>query len=99
MNKDSFNRLPPDIQNIVLEVAKEGPWARIRQEEGDATGLEIMKAAGVQFINAPKAELDKVREVAKAEVWNKWAADYEKKGLPGKKMLAKWIELSEKYIP
>lgn len=99
MNMNSWKKLPPDIQKIMLETAlpHTDAFARIYQAEGDGSALEKMRGTGVKVIDAPKSELDKIQAAARSQVWEKWAADRNKEGKPGSKVLATWISLVEKY--
>lgn len=101
MNLGTWNKLPPDIQKIIRETAQAHPdrFARIYQADGDGASLERMKGAGVKTIEAPAADLERIRTTARTQVWEKWAADRNKEGRPGTKVLARWVELVEKYAP
>jgi len=101
MNLDTWNKLPPDIQKIITEVAQVhvDAFVRIYQAEGDGTSLEKMKAVGVKVIEVPPSDLAKIKEVAKGQVWEKWASERNKEGRPGTKLLNKWVELFERYTP
>ena len=65
------------------------------------TGGAAMKAMldnKVEMINFSDADLAKVQQ-ARADYADKWAADTEAKGLPGKKILADYRALAAKYEP
>jgi TRAP-type C4-dicarboxylate transport system substrate-binding protein len=101
MNLNTWKKLPADVQKIVLEVAQPhgDAFARIYQAEGDAKALEKMQSVGVKLVNAPSGDLDRIRSVARSQVWEKWAAERNKEGRPGSKILATWVSLVEKYTP
>lgn len=101
MNLNTWNKLPPDIQKIMLETAAAHVevFARIYQAEGDGKSLEKMKAAGVNIIEAPKSDLEKIQTTARAQVWEKWASDRNRENRPGTKALTTWMELVERYTP
>ncbi len=99
MNLKKWNSLPPDLQQVFMDVNQEmaDAFTRIYQEEGDGKSLEKMKKEGVAFVNAPESDLDKITEAARANVWSKWASEREKEGLPGNEILNQWVDLCKKY--
>jgi TRAP-type C4-dicarboxylate transport system substrate-binding protein len=101
INLNAWNKLPADIQRIMEEVALEQPKAdhRIFQIEADGAALEVMKKAGVAILEPSLEAQARVTEVAEQRVWNKWVADTEKKGLPARQVLDKFIGLVKKYEP
>ena len=60
--------------------------------EGLAEGAQAEVGVGLD-----PGELEKWIKVAGKPVWDKWAADMEAKGQPGRKILDKALELLEKY--
>jgi TRAP-type C4-dicarboxylate transport system substrate-binding protein len=80
-----WNKLPKEIQEILdgdkewwsLEAARE-------VEKADAVGLETAKAAGIEFIQLPQAEVDKFNTLYETELL-KSAKALDDKGLPGTK--------------
>lgn len=99
INEKVWNKLPPDIRKIMEEVALEHPkhYHQIYQIDGDGASLKKMQSVGVQFIVASDSVKAEVKKVAKQVIWDKWVEDMEAKGLPGRKVLDKLIELVEKY--
>lgn len=66
MNKDFFDKLPQDLQHLVLDAVKEaGEYQRnlIKEQEGD--NLKVIKNAGVEIYELPKEEKDRMREQLK----------------------------------
>lgn len=60
--------------------------------------LKKMVAAGKVIVTDPTPEdLAKGREVAKEKIWSDWVKKMEKKGLPGQKVLDRWLELLAKW--
>ena len=97
MNLDSWNSLPPDIQqafnevgdNIIPEVGR--IWASHMQE-----GLDYAKERGVKFIElTPEQSAEFVEPVN--FLADKWAEDMEKKGIAGKQILSTVRDLCNKY--
>ncbi|MBR6059999.1 MAG: TRAP transporter substrate-binding protein [Victivallales bacterium] len=88
MNKKSWEKLPPDIQQIIREIneewiAKHGDlWDKM-----DAEGEAFVKKLGRDIIDLPEAEDAKAREALKP-LLDGWAQSAEKKGLPGNEAVA-----------
>ena len=99
VNKDSWKKIPPDIQDrfrgahdIALGAAHD-----LYQGEGEVM-LNKMVAAGKVIVTHPSPEdLVKAREVAKEKIWSDWVKKMEQKGLPGQKVLDRWLELLAKW--
>ena len=97
MNLDSWNSLPKDIQEAFNEVndkfvPKAGAiWASHMQE-----GLDYAKECGVEFIELSPEEAEAF--VAPVLfIADDWAEEMEKKGIPGKQILATVRGICEKY--
>lgn len=105
MNKGKWNSLPPDIQKAIMSVsgiygaefAGEAVFGlrRIKQP------VDMIKEAGyeIQEISLEPGELEKWIETGGKPVRDKWVADMEAKGLPGKKVLDEALRLIKKYKP
>ncbi len=99
VNKDSWKKIPPDIQDrfkaahdIALGAAHD------LYQGGGEVMLKKMVAAGKVVVTDPTPEdLAKGREVAKEKIWSDWVKKMEKKGLPGQKVLDRWLELLAKW--
>lgn len=99
INEKVWKKLPADIQKIMEEVALEHPkhYQQIYQIDGDGASLKKMQSVGIQIIEAPDSAAAEVKKVATQVIWDKWVAEMEAKGLPGRKVLDKFVELVEKY--
>ncbi len=103
MNKESWNRLPPDIQEAIMSVsgiygaefAGNAEWGLEEQKRDIAAA----KAAGyeIEQVSLDPGELDKWKEIGGKPVWDEWVAGTEAKGLPGQKVLDGALRLIEKY--
>jgi TRAP-type C4-dicarboxylate transport system substrate-binding protein len=105
MNKDKWNSLPPDIQQIINE--QSGLW------RCEATGYSQFDSAfdrakekiqneGFQMIEytVPQDELDKWIEVAGLPLWDVWVQEMTAKGHPeAQQILDRMLELIETYEP
>ncbi len=97
MNINSYNKLPADIRKIIDDnVDWYSVAADTEVQNDDKDGIVYGKANGVEFINLPKADLDKFNAV-----WNEKALKVAKaldaKGLPGTKFLNEAQATVKKY--
>ncbi len=94
MNLDSFNKLPEDIQQILLEVGKESELyvANYLKERHDIV-MKQMQEKGLKALDFPKSEIAKWAKIIPdtPAVWAKEAADA---GLPGWEIAARWQEIT-----
>ena len=100
VNKNTWAKLPGDIQQIMKEVCSEWSvvWTYAYQVKGEQEAFErIFPQGGVKVIEMPEGERAKLKEQASKPLWDEYAKDLEKKGLPGKEMMNKWYELSQKW--
>jgi len=87
MKKSVFNKLPDDIQKVIMEVSLEMAKHMAEREveflkEADNT----FEKAGVTVIEFPEGDQTKYEEVGVMPVVEKWIKDKETKGLPGRKV-------------
>ena len=97
MNKDTWNRLPTDIQKIITEVSDKIPTtfsSAITDEMNRTVGK--VKKLGHEIIALSPGEMARWRATAKPE-WDKWAKAMEAKGLPGRAVLDEAVRLVDKY--
>jgi TRAP-type C4-dicarboxylate transport system substrate-binding protein len=89
MNKDSYNRLPPDAKAIIDGLDNRG-WALKAAETFDTTeaeGRAVFADLGIEAYPLPPEEMAKL-DTMFAPIWTGWIADTEAKGLPAKEFLA-----------
>lgn len=98
MNLDVWNKLPEDLQDIILEVASEHPedFHQIYQIQGQEEAIKKFEAKNVQFIEPTDEDKQKVQDVAKP-IRDKWIQDNESKGLPGQEIMEAFQSFIEKY--
>jgi TRAP-type C4-dicarboxylate transport system substrate-binding protein len=98
MNLITWNKLPKDLQQVIMDTAAKHPDAfhKIYQVEGDEEALQKFVNAGAKIIEPKPEQVEKLKEMAKP-IWDKWAQDMESKGLPGQKILDTFRELIQKY--
>lgn len=83
MKKSFFNKLPADIQKIIMEVSLDMRNYMANREAGvlkDAD--EVFKKAGVKIIDFPEEDQLRYEEIGVMPVMEKWIKDKEDQGLP-----------------
>lgn len=99
MNKKVWDSLPPDIQKIFDEESGDKASQLIGKggcdDHKSTLVADIVKAGGT-ISKLDPAEAARWREKAKP-VWDKWAADLDAKGLPGKAVLDYTLKKVEEY--
>ena len=97
MNLKTWNSLPPDIQKIFEDLS---PWLGQEIIKADVGYVAMVigkaKEMGHTFITPTPAEMKLWREAAQP-VHDKWIADTEAKGLPGKAVYKEATRLLKKY--
>ena len=90
MNLDTWKKLPPDLKKVVDEVSAEYPKkdAEIFKKI-DEDAMAKMKSEGMNFTKLPDEDVAKMKGMV-ASLWDAWAEDMNKKGIPG-------TELKDKY--
>lgn len=98
INQDTWNKLSADTQKGITDALPDLINLSYKKIFEDTNGpvFKEMKAAGVQIIDLPAGDLAEVEKI-RAAYADKWAADQEAKGLAGKKVLADYRSLAEKY--
>jgi len=96
MNKKRWNSLSPDMQKVLTDYSTIGMKNTITFAlEEKAKGIENAKRTGEMIELSPQ---ERARWVATAKpVWEAWVKQVEAKGLPGRKVLDRTLELVKKY--
>jgi TRAP-type C4-dicarboxylate transport system substrate-binding protein len=98
MNKDSWNKLPKDIQQIMKDVSKEG-YERWLKSTGQQMKkyLKIFMDSGIEISQLTEAERKKVSEIGSGahDIWVK----KQKKNIPAEEFMSKVKKLIAKYEP
>jgi TRAP-type C4-dicarboxylate transport system substrate-binding protein len=95
VNRDFWNRLPADLQDLMLQVGKEAMAQNIDIITKKRTeALAAWAAAGVTRHDMPEAERAKWA-AALPDYPKLWVDDMEAKGLPGKRIMTKYLDLLE----
>jgi TRAP-type transport system periplasmic protein len=98
MNKAKYAALPADVRKVLDDTTSIKTYWRQVGESWDKTEVVNRKivAGKSEIYVVPKEERRKWRDAAKG-LDDKWAADLESKGLPGKALLKEARALSQKY--
>jgi TRAP-type C4-dicarboxylate transport system substrate-binding protein len=99
MNINSFEKLPPDLQKLLLDTCGTH-MARLfgkTLDDGDKAAIKYLKSKGHEFIDIPEEELDKWRTQV-TPVYEEWIKDMEGRGYKdARKMFETALKLSKKY--
>jgi TRAP-type C4-dicarboxylate transport system substrate-binding protein len=99
INKSSWDKIPPDIQKYVtaLHDMACGAAHEIYQGSGEKL-LEAAVAQGKITVTQPSPEdVAKVIAITKEKIGDDWVDKMNKRSLPGKKVLDRWVELLAKW--
>ena len=97
MNLDTWKRLPKDMQDAVMRASyQSASVSGFQYEDTDSKAFPYYKAKGIDVYTPTEAELKELKS-SLAGLKDKMVADLEKKGLPGKKTLARMEELIQQY--
>ncbi len=95
VNRDFWNRLPPDLQDLMLQVGKEAMQLNIDIiTKKRAEALAAWKAAGVTIHTMPEAERAKWAALL-PDYPKLWIDDMDSKGLPGKRIMTTYLDILE----
>lgn len=93
MNKERFASLPPDIQKVVREVGAKycEVYARLGVETDENT-IKKLNEANIEIFKLPPLEMKKMKARA-LPIWEKYIADTEAKGLPGREVATEFVKV------
>lgn len=103
MNLDKWNSLTPELQQQLMSVSvMNGAEFAGEVHFGPAIIKETLAKIEKEGKKWERVELDpgeyeRWKEIAGKPLWDKWVSEMEAKGLPGKKVLAEYQRLIEKY--
>lgn len=103
MNREKWESLPSDIQEEIMSVsgvtrALEQGYARFGTDAvAHREALQEKDKKPITWYQLPAEEVERWREIGGKPIWEEWVKEMEEKGLPGKKVLEKTIELYKKY--
>ena len=98
MNINKWNSIPADLQAIITECSAEAVDDALAYLDRELEkGYQDLRDAGVEWIDWPAAEMDKFRAQAGEPCWVDWVVQMNEQGLPGQKILDRFLELCAKY--
>jgi TRAP-type C4-dicarboxylate transport system substrate-binding protein len=99
MNKATYESLPVDVRQVFADTtAAKVYWGKVGEiwDKAEVVGRRAIQERKDEIYTLPKDERRRWREAAQS-LDDKWAADLEAKGLPGKALIEAARELSAKY--
>lgn len=98
MNMDSYNKLPDDLKAVMDKFSGYGALEIVGSRWADvkADVLGKIKDAGKELYTLPDAEMAKFKELGE-KAREVWMADLKGKGIDADGLVAKTVELLEKY--
>lgn len=94
-NKDKFNSLSAEDQETMKEVVQEYSWVYLESGlDTEEEAISVMEETGIEVYSWPESELNKLKE-ASVPIYEKFVSDLEEKGLPGREMVNRFIEILE----
>lgn len=99
MNKDSYDKLPPDLQKVIDANSGRAIARSAGQNwiDVETPGRKVVESkAKNKFYVIPSAEVDKMKAAAQP-VFDRWYEEVGKRGLDGPTMVIDALDLVEKY--
>jgi len=97
MNKDTWAKLPPDLQAMVKEAGKNvGILCGMNYANDSIMAVPYLRSKGVEIYNVSAQEKKKFDDTL-APLHNQWISEMEGKGLPGKKVYDAMTKIINKY--
>jgi len=98
MNKDVFDSLPQDLQDMLVSMRDEQAEAQymIYDIASDLRARQIMYES-LEVIDPPASDVERFIKVAEETVWADWIQGIEAEGLPGEETFDRWLYWNEYY--
>ncbi len=94
MNKKKWESLPPDIQKIMTEVAREAIDKHVAlYQKVEAQMVDRAHQGGAKVVILPNKEKERWKKIAGPKLWKKWIEDKKAKGLNGKYIFNRWKQI------
>jgi TRAP-type C4-dicarboxylate transport system substrate-binding protein len=91
MNEKTWNSLPKDLQDICTASLSKLQYKNVEAfSAGDTKAIDVMKKAGIEIYDWPKAEIDKAR-TAILPIWEQAIKDMDKRGMSGKQIMTEYV--------
>lgn len=97
ISQKAWAKLPPQYQKLLMD-AKEGAYAELKKayKEADDKNLPDFQKRGLIAVTYTKEQLAQLRAIAAQPVWDKWVAEMEARGMPGKALLQLILDTAKK---
>ncbi len=99
INKSSWDKIPPDMQKRIgaLHDIACGTAQEIYQGGGEALLAAVVAKGKITLTQPSPEDIAKLMKVSKEKIWDDWVDKMNKKGLPGQKVLDRWLELLARW--
>ena len=98
LSQTAWKALPDEYKKILEEARPEAyRLQRVAYEEADKKSFPLFEKRKLEVIKITPEMRDKLISVAGKPVWDKWVAETEAKGLPGKEALELVLSLIKKH--
>lgn len=99
MNKSSWDKLPADLKKraSALHDIACGTAQEIYQGGGQALLAAAVAKGTITVVKPTPADIAEMTKVAREKIWSDWVKKMNEKGLPGQKVLDRWVELLAKW--
>ena len=99
INKSSWEKIPPDMQKRVAAIHDMacGAGHEIYQGGGEVLLQNAVAQGKITVTQPSQGDVAKMQEVTKAKIAADWVDKMNKRGLPGQKVLDRWLELLAKW--
>ncbi|MBI2832754.1 MAG: TRAP transporter substrate-binding protein DctP [Chloroflexi bacterium] len=97
MNLDSWNRLPKDLQDILKEIDASTIMYDLYYLAELKKGLTLVEGSKMERLSSPPEVAEQINRIGVTPVQETFVKDMEARGLPGRYVMSKWIELYQKW--
>ncbi len=97
VSEETWNSWPDYLKEVVEDMEMEwSMWSAENSEKEGQGGVSYAVEQGVERLEIPPAEQEKMRELL-APLWDDWAAEFAAKGIPTEEWLNEFNTLLDKY--
>lgn len=98
INMDTWNSLPPSVQEVIAAVGEEyGAVLAKKIVAEEKEDISKMASLGAKILEASKQDIAYWADKCEGEAKEKWISEADKLGLPGKKLMERFIKLIQKH--
>lgn len=100
INRKSFDKLPKDIQQLLLKICDDIPQLYGELLAGiEMEGLKKALKDGCTFYILPPDEQARWKSKVVPQLWDNWIEAWEKKGLPAREQFERYRKIVQKFEP